>query len=418
LINTIETPELFPHQKDFIKLFDTCEPDSIITVKAKRQVGKTAVAELLALRQCVNFSNQIVIILEPTYKQCGRVYREILTLVKGIPVVSSTNSMELTITFYNGSQIMFMSAATNDTLRGPHVTSQAFLLIDEAAYCKDEVAYSLLPVTDACHAKTILISSPKFKNGIFYDFFCKGVQKEKHFYSLDWSKYDTSMLLSPDKLEQYRKALPYPIFLCEYLGEFLDGVSELWGDLTKVCTLSGNNPNGNCDTIGIDWSSGTNNDYTVLSGFNLFNEQVLLDYFNDKTPTDTIAYIVTQLKKYRPKRVVVEGNSIGEIYADMLKKAILNAGINLKFEVFYMTNDSKRRIIETLIPKVHNQEVSFINDTVLKLQFSGFTLKSTPTGKITYENEDPGIHDDIVIATAICLDYLNKQTNYMFGTAR
>ena len=413
----ISAPRLYQHQSDLIKCYDKNPHDSIITVKAKRQVGKSAVSELLALRQCINYPNQILLFVEPTYKQCSRVFREITSLVKHIPVIEHANKGDLVIDFKNGSSIQFYSGATKDTVRGPHVTSHSLLILDEASFIPDDVAYNLLPTVDANHASILLVSTPKFQSGIFWEFYKKGIEGEKGFYSLDWAKYDTSMFLSAEKLEMYRKSIPYPVFMCEYLGEFITAYSELFGDLDEICSNE-YDKTAPCEVLAIDWSNGTENDYTAVTGFNTLKEQCYLDYFNTEKPTQQINHLIKILKEVRPKKVVCESNGAGDVYIDFFKKAIKDNGIQTKFIEFTTTNESKRKIYDKLIVAATNKELQFLNDPMEKLQLAGITAKSTKMGKLTYENDNPATHDDIPDSLAMAWDQMGKNTSYVFGSAR
>ena len=414
-IVNITAPHIYPHQQALIDCYDAHPHDSIITVKARRQCGKSAISELLALRQCINHPNQILLFVEPTYKQCSRVFREITSLVKHIPVIENANKGELIIEFKNGSSINFYSGATKDTVRGPHVTHNSLLILDEASFISDEVAYNLLPTVDANHASILLCSTPKFQSGVFYDFYKNGIEGQKGFYSIDWSTYDTSMFLSKEKLEMYRRSLPYPVFACEYLGEFITSYSELFGDLDKICS-NDYDKLAPCEVLAIDWSNGTANDYTAVTAFNSFKQQCYLEYFNTEKPTQQIDHLIRILKEVRPKKVVVEMNGAGEVHADHFKKAIRQNGIVTSFIEFTTTNESKRRIYDKLIVSATNGELQFLNDPMEKLQLAGITAKSTKMGKLTYENDNPATHDDIPDSLAMAWDQMDKKTGYVFAS--
>lgn len=410
----IKGPHLYEHQKDLIRLFDDHPSDSIITVKARRQVGKSTVNQILALRQCINYKNQIVIIVQPTWKQCLRMFKEITTLVKGLPVLDNANKGDLSIEFTNGSQICFYSGATKDTVRGPHVTSKGFLLIDEAVYIPDKLIHDILPTVDANHANVVLISTPKFKNGTFYDFYKNGIEGVNGFYSLDWSKYDTSMFLTPEKLEMYRKSLPGPVFAAEYLGEFISSTSDLFGDLSLI-TNDKYDKEAKIKSMGIDWSNGTKNDYTAITAFNVKKQQCYLEYFNTMRPAEQINHIIKVLQETRPETLVVEKNGAGDVYTDLLKTEIKKNGISVRLVEFVTTNDSKRRIYEKFIVSANKGELTLFGDNMEQIQLVGITAKSTKTGKLTYENDNPATHDDIPDSLAMAWSEMNSNPNYIFG---
>lgn len=403
----IEGLKLYEHQKAVINVFDRHKNNQIIVVKSSRQKGKSILIQQLALRQTINNENTIVIIVEPTYSQCKRMLKQIHKGVRKIPgLIESVNSQDLVITFSNGSEIQLLSAASGDNIRGNTVTSNGFLCVDEAAFVKDEVMYECFPFCDANKANIILVSTPKFKNGAFYDNYKLAVDNEPNFSLIDFNEYDTSMLLSRDRLEQYRKTLPKQIFRCEYLGEFIDATSELFGDFGKVCS-NNYDKESQTEVIGVDWGSGTNKDNTVFIGINSQKQMNYIDCFNDVTPTDTITRLVKLIERLKPKKLVVESNSIGNVYFDMLRREINKRHIVIQLTKFNTSNDTKRKIIENLQVAIQNHDIQLLDDVELKIELAGYRIESTPTGKITYNGD--GVHDDCVMALAIAFDAFNKK---------
>ena len=52
--------------------------------------------------------------------------------------------------------------------------------------------------------------------------------------------------------------------------------------------------------------------------------------------------------------------------------------------------------------EIQNQTITLLDEYDLKLEFASYEMQTTKSGKITY-NGATGIHDDIVMATAIAL---------------
>ena len=102
------------------------------------------------------------------------------------------------------------------------------------------------------------------------------------------------MLLTPEKKEFYKRTLPKNIYLNEIEGQFLSNESELF-NLENVL-FNGAIPDNNM-IMGVDWSSGTNNDNTAISIFNSSKQMVALHTFNDKDANATIQYIINILKE-------------------------------------------------------------------------------------------------------------------------
>ena len=114
-------------------------------------------------------------------------------------------------------------------------TFNGILCIDEAAYISDEVWSIIRPTCDVYQAPILMVSTPKFRMGFFFETFQMGfLDKYKgRITSYDLCKFDTSALLSNEQLELYRQMLPKNMFLTEYMGEFLDSESIVFGDFKK-----------------------------------------------------------------------------------------------------------------------------------------------------------------------------------------
>jgi phage terminase large subunit-like protein len=128
--------------------------------------------------------------------------------------------------------------------------------------------------------------------------------------------------------------------------------------------------------------------------------------------TDTIKFIVNLLQELPIKRMVIEVNSIGKTFADLLKQQISKYNIKTQVIQFTTTNKSKREIIETLSLNIQNGSISLLDDNQLKLQMINFEVKTTATGLVTYGNSSNEIHDDIVMSIALAL-YGFKCSSYV-----
>lgn len=400
---------LFRWQKDICRGILRHSHD-IHVVKSKRQTGKSITIETILMFFAINKSGSCNIAISPTLGQGRKMYKEVKNALQNLPLFESANSTTLEINLTNRSQILFKSAEQADGLRGNTVSG--ILCIDECAFIKDDIVYQVLPFCDAHKSPILIVSTPLFKSGVFYDFYMNGLNGVNGFHSYDICDYDTSALLSPEKLEMYRQSVSPQIFRSDYLGQFLTENSEIFGDLKKLC--KGVIHQSNNKTMGIDWStggldSGKNPDETALSVVNEFRELEYIEGFSDKDTNQTIDYIVDKIFDYNVNKVVVETNSMGRVYIDLLKRKIVQRGIRCQIIEFTTTNDSKREIIEDLVVHCTNGTISLIDDKKLFLQMMSFVVKKTPTGKITYEAGSG--HDDLILALAFSL-YGQKKSQY------
>ena len=402
---------LFQWQKDIISGI-LKHPHDIHVVKSRRQTGKSITIETVLMFFSINKAGSCNIVISPTLGQGRKMFKEIKNALQNLPLFKSANGTTLEIELTNGSSILFKSAEQSDGLRGNTVTG--ILCIDECAYIKDEIVYSCLPFVDANKSPVLIVSTPLFKNGVYYDFYMNGVNGVEGFYGYDICDYDTSALLSNERLEMYRQSVSSQIFRSDYLGQFITENSEIFGDLKKLC--KGVIHQSKTKVMGIDWStggldSGKDPDETAIAIMNEFRELEYIEGFSDKDTNQTIDYIISKIVEYNVEKCVVETNSMGRIYIDLLKRKIVQRGIRCQVVEFTTTNDSKREIIEDLAVHCNNSTISLINDKKLFLQMMGFVVKKTPSGKVTYESGSSNIHDDLVLALAFSL-YALKQGNY------
>lgn len=396
------------YQKDTINKILTAGEGKIHIIKSPRQCGKTTVLVALLLSVTINNRNACSIFVEPTVKQARKVFREVRKAVESTPICISANESTLDINFTNGSQILFISGESDiSALQGYVCSNGGVLIIDEGAFIYDDVMQALFPTTDVHKAKTIIASTPRFRAGTFYDYFMEGLDNQANIITHDWAGFT---LLTPEKLEFYKRSLPNNVFKNYYLGEFTDFGSGVFGDVSSCLSndyiepLSSNNVS--C-YFGIDWGTGMNGDETSITIFNSHKQMIHIEGFNDKDETQTIEHICTLIKQFRPKKVQVELNSIGRVFYGLLQKSINKLGLNVSLIGFNTTNESKNRLVNNFQVAIQNKEVTILTDEKLIYQLNTFESKPTQTGKVTYAAAKNG-HDDRVLSTLLAFDCISK----------
>ena len=399
-------PKLHKHQR---VVYDAVIGDNgagdIYVVKSKRQCGKSFLASLILIYFSLNKRDTTSLIVEPTLNQSRRVFKEITKMLEGSNIIKNANQSLLSIDFINGSEIIFKSAEQYDAIRGYSVSG--ILIVDEGAFIVDDVYEILFPVRDAHNAPMLVISTPLFCDGYFYRLFTSTNSK-----SYDWCDYDTSMFLSDEKLEQYRNTLSELKFRSEYLGQFITDGGYVFRNITN-CVLSDSIVKGEPVVCGIDWAVGNDGDDTVLSLLDANANAVDFIRINNMSPVEQIDTIVNKLNTMPSlKKVVVEQNSIGNVYFDMLKHKYSRHSIITKFNT---TNESKRRIIEQLATAFQNESVHIPNDRELINQLQHYAVEKTAKG-YTYNGQ--GAHDDYVMSLAMAYDALTTKSNYCVSFKR
>jgi hypothetical protein len=400
-----------PYQSEFIRwVISPAAKGTTTAVKAPRQVGKTTVLTAVLLYYACNFKNGFSILMEPTNKQCGRVFAEMKNLLDSTGILKSANQSSMILEFVTGSKIQFLSGESDIAAFQGYVVKNGVLCIDEAAFITDDVFYALTPTTDVHRCPIILTSTPRFRNGFFYDYFVEGVNNQSNTVkSRDWAGLS---ILTPEKLDFYKRTLPERLFRNYYLGEFSDAVGSVFGSFNHVLSNDFDEPTyykmkweKNIDCyMGVDWGTGQGQDYTAVSIFNSNNQQIYIEHFNDLDETQTIRRIVDIVKLYKPKTVQYEINGIGAIFGGLLKKAIYaEPDIETTLKQFSTSNTSKNKLVNKMLIAIQNNEVQLLNDERLVNEMTTYQLETTQTGKVTY-NAAKGCHDDLVIATLLAFD--------------
>ena len=397
ITNHIETVERFT--EDFQKIF---------VVKAMRQVGKSAMAENELLRFALIFNNSVNGYIAPTLKLSKKTYRELKQILSDTNLLKSYNGSDLIIELINGSTINFFSAEQGDNLRGFTITG--LLVVDEAAFISDDVYNdNISPWTDFHKAVTLIISTPKFFKGFFYNFYIAGNDMyNDRVESFDWSDYDVSYIRSEESLESKRRIMPSIKFKSEYLGLFVQGEGSVFGKFDNL--IIDKPTNMNKLYFGLDWGTGSGKDSTVLIAFNEFGELCYIWSTNSLSPTKQIDTLVDIINGFgnKVKGLLVEENSIGKVYYDMLVQR------NVKVSKFNTTNKSKRKLVEDFQVAIEQSQIKLINNETLKIQLSAYESKETTSGNMTYNAPD-GMNDDYVIASMLAYRCYSKAGSYRFS---
>lgn len=414
-------------QDDVLNFFIENPNGKWVIVKSVRQVGKSTLAQLLLVYASCKVDNSVSISVSPVLTQSRKMFNEITTIFN--PIIKKSNGTLLEIEFVNGSVIKFKSAEQGDSIRGETVKRSGILVVDEAAYQSDSFFYSILvPTTNVYNSDIFIFSTPRFKQGFFFDLYFQGIEDSKNkLKSFDWTKYDTSKYLDSNTLDIYRKQLPKTAFQSEYLGEFISGDGQVFTDF-KRCVQKSNMNVSEPVFIGIDWSTGQggNTDDTAISVGQILDSKLrVLDLisYNDKRTQDNISFIISLIsdlvnKGCKDITVVVEHNSIGQIYYDLLFEAIdkyetqhndidWRNQIEINLRQFTTTNQSKKRIIEQLVNLFEQDLITIPDNEKLINQLSLFEAKVDANNTVKYAGAINS-HDDCVMSLAFLSDCVYK----------
>lgn len=387
----------YPRQREFIDSFATSN-DLFGVVIAPRGSGKTLLGINLLLYWALSNNNQKCAWVAPTFSQAKSVLDTIVTA--GYDVIDTSNRMEATISFINGSSIKFLSADSADNIRGFRFH---YLIMDEAAYMKESIINTvLLPTLNPNGKKCLLISTPKGKNHLFTWFNKHDVIAMK--FPLTECPYVSDVLI-----QEAKASLPEDIFRQEYLADFVDSSNDVFKSIDKVAIVS-NYPIANNQEVFVGVDTGLSNDSSVLALISPIGRVLGIHSIRKTDLTTAATMFNTILKQYNVVGGLIEINGIGRGMYDLVSPNFR------KIRSFTTNQDNKTEMVRKLINDIETLTIELPTNELcpdLHTEFSTYTYKLSPTGKLSFSHI-PGGHDDyidaILLANYSRVNFLEKKS--------
>jgi len=388
-----------PHfgQKKIIENFsDSIHKFGIVS--CGRQWGKSLLSQNLMLYWLLRSQNQKGAWITPVYNQCRKIFQELTNAAHQL--IASQNKAELTITFINGSTLQFLSTDNPSSVRG---FSFHYMVIDEAAYVKqDAIESAVLPTLTALGKKCLIISTPKSKNW-FYEYFLRGSLDNATYISFKGISRDNPHVSKEFLVEQY-KSLPNEIYRQEYEAEFTDAGNDVFTNLDLVCISNewGIPTRSERYYIGVD--TGITNDFTVCVIQSESGRVESIIRTNGRTFEEIGKDIILECSRWNVVSGFCEVNGIGLAMFELLKSRIK------KLQPFTTTQDSKSEGVRKLIYDIQEGKVELPSKQLMPEVFnemSAYTFKYAANGNISFTHP-PGLHDDLVDAIMLANLSRNK----------
>lgn len=389
-------PKPTAYQKEVIDfLKDGYNSGKTACVKSVRQSGKSFMSMLILLMYALGKKCRSIYVA-PTLQQSTMTFKAIVNALQDTNIIKNTNGATFAIEFINGSDILFRSTGQGTSLRG--LTASGILVLDECAFLKDEDINVILPFANANNAPILAISTPFARQGYFFNLYTQGITKPTELVkAFDWSNHpETSRFLTPERKEFYKKTMARHLYNTEILGQFLADDGLLFQNIQDA--VLDYKPNADYVYLGIDFGTGNNQDYTVVTVLNKKSEMVDLYKTNNKPPMEQVDWIVNIINKYpNVVKILAEVNSIGNVYIDAINKKLKR----IKVTKWVTSNSSKKEIIQNLQIAFDQETIKIQNDEQLINELNAFEMNINPkTGTITYAGKK-GFHDDTVMSLAI-----------------
>jgi hypothetical protein len=180
-----------------------------------RQSGKSSTAALLSVHTVIYEPGSLVLLLSPTLRQSGELFRKCLDFYRaaGRPVPPSSETA-LTLTLRNGSRLVSLPGQEGNNIRG--YSSVRLLVIDEASRVSDLLYAACRPMLVISQGRLVTLSTPFGMRGWWYEAW---TSREE-----DWERFEVPATeiprISASFLQEEKLALPRRIYRQEYECSF------------------------------------------------------------------------------------------------------------------------------------------------------------------------------------------------------
>ncbi|GAG49308.1 unnamed protein product, partial [marine sediment metagenome] len=141
-----------------------------------------------AIKWGLEEKNWTILWISPTYKQCKKVFQEMVSSLGKCPAYSKPpHHSDLILSFATGCQIKFYSAEAYNSIRGE--SAHALILDEFRDFHPSAWGEAIKPTLTVTGKKVLVISTPKGK-GQFYTLHQQGVNGEPRYVSFNGSSYD------------------------------------------------------------------------------------------------------------------------------------------------------------------------------------------------------------------------------------
>ena len=298
-----DNKDLDPWQKEVL------EEKGNICLRSGRQVGKSEVTSRKAAQYAIKNKNKTVMVIASVERQAFLLFEKILaymeqfypTYIKKGKDKPTKQKMRLR----NGSVIICVpTGLSGHGIRGHTVD---LLIADEAAFIPEAVWTAVTPMLAVTKGTIILLSTPHGKGGFYYDCYMRKDFKTWHVSSEDCPRKDDEFLA------REKERMTEVQYAQEYLGEFIDELTQFFTDALIMKCMKGKRRNGTRKSLGVDVARlGT--DETAIEGINEFGGHYTHDFheiMTRKRTTEVSDRIINIDIGRKNKRIYIDDGGVG-----------------------------------------------------------------------------------------------------------
>tara|TARA_R100000995_G_scaffold63412_1_gene32773 strand:+ start:917 stop:2458 length:1542 start_codon:yes stop_codon:yes gene_type:complete len=433
--------KLYPFQERIVGELQT---NRFNILRKFRQAGCTTIAAAYALWLAVFERHQSIVILSKGDTEATEVLDRIKIMYEELPSFLQpgiTEDNKHTLKLKNRSIIKSRPSGKQSgrSLAG------SFLIIDEAAFVEsiDTIWAAVYPIIST-GGRAFILSTVNGVGNWFYETYYRAIEKANSFNAIDitWQEHPEYYRVEGfEKLyEQMEKRTP-PMnvddwvavtksnmprkqwlqeYECEFLGTgdtFIDGslLSHLAESVNSGYYTKYNNrmrvwkdPEPFYDyIIGVDTALGRGRDYSAAQIINMYNGEVVAEFYSNKTPIDEFASILNKEGiYYNTANLIVERNTVGNHVLDLLYNKLEYENLwhdERGLTGFQVTMKNRETILSELEESIRTNVLKINSERTLN-ELNTFVI--TNSGKITADN---GKHDDLIMSLSLA-NHIMKST--------
>ena len=204
---------------------------SRVLLLCARQTGKSTTAAMQALHQAIYRPPALVLVLSPTQRQSGELFKKIRSLYSAVgSPIDVPQESALRLELQNGSRILSLPGK-EDTIRG--FSGVDLIIVDEAARVLDELYYAVRPMLAVSGGRLMALSTPFGRRGWFF----KEWSSDRSWRRVKVTA-DECQRISSAFLEEERRALGEWWFAQEYGCEFRDSIDSVFSHESVMASLT------------------------------------------------------------------------------------------------------------------------------------------------------------------------------------
>lgn len=433
--------KLYPFQE---RIVGELQKNRFNILRKFRQAGCTTIASAYALWMAVFERHQAIVILSKGDTEATEVLDRIKVMYEELPKflqpgISEDNKHTLKLKNRSVIKSRPSGKQSGRSLAG------SFLIIDEAAFIDaiDTIWAAVYPIIST-GGRAFILSTVNGVGNWFYETYTKAIDEANAFTAIDieWKEhpeyhrnddfsdlYEGMMKRTPplnidDWVNITKANMPRKQWLqeyeCEFLGTgdtFVDGIilSHLAENVNSEYYIKYNNrmrvwkdPEPFYDyIIGVDTALGRARDYSAFQVVNMYNGEVVAEFYSNKTTIDDFTSILNNEGiYYNMANIVVERNTVGNHVVDLLYNKLEYENLwhdERGLAGFQVTAKNRDTILAELEESIRTNVLKINSERTLN-ELNTFVI--TDSGKIT---ADRGRHDDLIMSLSLA-NHIMKQT--------